>query len=69
MKLSSIDDFTTDSAEIELTLARGVRPAEVIPQLYAYTDCSVSISSNINVIDDRRPVELSVTEILSTRTR
>ena len=69
VKLSSIDDFTTDSAEIELTLARGVRPAEVIPQLYAYTDCSVSISSNINVIDNRKPVELSVTEILRTLTQ
>ena len=33
-------------------------------QLYAYTDCSLSISSNINVIDDRKPVMLTVTEIL-----
>ena len=64
VKLASIDDFTTDSVEIELTLARGIRPAEVIPQLYAYTDCSLSISSNINVIDDRKPVMLTVTEIL-----
>ncbi len=52
VKLASIDDFTTDRVEIELTLARGVRPAEVIPQLYAYTDCSVTISSYINVLSD-----------------
>jgi len=64
VKLASIDDFTTDRAEIELTLARGVRPVEVIPQLYAYTDCSVSVSSNINVIRDRRPVTMTVTEVL-----
>ncbi len=68
VKLASIDDFTTDHAEIELTLARGVRPKEVIPQLYAYTDCSVSVSSNINVIDDRKPVQLTVTEILRALT-
>ena len=64
VKLASIDDFTTDHAEIELTLARGVRPVEVIPQLYAYTDCSVTISSNINVIRDRKPVSMTVSEIL-----
>ena len=64
VKLASIDDFTTESAEIELTLARGVRPVEVIPQLYAYTDCSVTISSNVNVIRDRKPVSMTVSEIL-----
>jgi len=69
LKIASIDDFTTDSVEIELTLARGMRPADVIPQLYAYTDCSVSVSSNINVIDERKPVDLSVTEILRVLTR
>ncbi len=69
VKLASIDDFTTDKVEIELTLARGVRPAEVIPQLYAYTDCSVSISSNITVIDGRRPVVMTVSEILKALTQ
>jgi topoisomerase-4 subunit A len=64
VKLASIDDFTTDRAEIELTLARGVRPVEVIPQLYAYTGCSVAVSSNITVIRDRKPVSMTVSEIL-----
>jgi topoisomerase-4 subunit A len=63
VKISSIDDFTTDSVEIELTLARGSDAKEVIPQLYAYTDCSVSVSSNLIVIDDRKPVQLKVSEI------
>lgn len=63
VKISSIDDFTTDTVEIELTLARGSDAKEVIPQLYAYTDCSVSVSSNLIVIDDRKPVQLRVTEI------
>ncbi len=63
VKISSIDDFTTDSVEIELTIARGSDAKEVIPQLYAYTDCSVSVSSNLVVIEDRRPVELRVSDI------
>jgi len=63
VKISSIDDFTTDKVEIELSIARGSDAKEVIPQLYAYTDCSVSVSSNLIVIDDRKPVQLTVPEI------
>ncbi len=63
VKISSIDDFTTDQVEIELTIARGSDAKEVIPQLYAYTDCSLSVSSNLIVIDDRKPVERSVSQI------
>ena len=39
VKIASINDFTTESVEIELTLSRGVYAEEVSPQLYAYTDC------------------------------
>ena len=69
VKIASIDDFTTDRVEIELTLARGVTAKELIPQLYAYTDCSVSISSNLTVIRDRRPEQLTVTEVISWLTQ
>jgi len=68
IKVASIDDYTTESVEIELTLPRGVTSEEVIPQLYAYTDCSVSVSSNLNVVRDRRPVQLTVTEVLEALT-
>jgi len=64
VKIASIDDFTTDRVEIQLTLARGVEADEVIPQLYAYTDCSVSVSSNITVVRDRKPVQLTVSEVI-----
>ena len=63
VKISSIDDFTTDKVEIDLSIARGSDAKEVVPQLYAYTDCSVSVSSNLVVIRDRKPVQMSVTEI------
>jgi topoisomerase-4 subunit A len=64
VKIASISDYTTERVEIELALARGVTPKEVIPQLYAYTDCSVSVSPNVTVIQDRKPLQLSVTQIL-----
>ena len=51
LKVSSINDFTSEDVEIELTLPRGVYAEEVVQQLYAYTDCEVSVSSNIITID------------------
>jgi topoisomerase IV subunit A len=50
--------------EIELELSRGVYADEVIPQLYAYTDCEVSLTANMVIIKDRRPVEMGVSEVL-----
>ena len=64
VKIATIHDYTTDKAEIELVLSRGATADEVIPQLYAYTGCSVSVTSNIILIRDRRPVQLSVAEVL-----
>jgi len=68
VKVTGIQDYTTDRVEIELTLARGVYAEEVIPQLYAYTDCEVSLSSNIVLIDGRQPIETSVPELLAKLT-
>ncbi|MDA3961965.1 MAG: DNA topoisomerase IV subunit A, partial [Planctomycetota bacterium] len=64
VKIAGISDFTTDHVEIEVTLPRGVYADEVVPQLYAYTDCEIQANSNITVIRDGRPAELTVTEIL-----
>ncbi len=64
VKVASINDFTTDHVEIEVQLPRGVYADEVIPQLYAYTECEVSITSNMVFIKDRHPVEMSVNEVL-----
>ncbi|NRA40013.1 MAG: DNA topoisomerase IV subunit A [Planctomycetes bacterium] len=69
VKISGISDFTTDTVEIELNLARGIYADEVIPQLYAYTDCEVSISSNIVLIREKRPIVLTVGELLRDLTK
>jgi len=68
VKVASINDFTTDKVEIELTLSRGVAAKEVVPQLYAYTDCSVSVSSNVTVINERRPVQLTISDVIKALT-
>jgi topoisomerase-4 subunit A len=64
VKIAGINDFTTDAVEIEIELPRGVYADEVIPQLYAHTDCEVSLTSNMVMIKDRRPVEMGVSEVL-----
>jgi topoisomerase-4 subunit A len=69
VQIAGIDDFTTEAVEIELSLPRGVHAPDVIPQLYAYTDCSVSVSANPTVIHGRKPVMMGVREVLEELTR
>ena len=64
VSISSIKDFTTDEVEIELVTSRGVSSEEVLPQLYVFTDCEISISSNIVAIKNDRPVEITVSQYL-----
>jgi topoisomerase-4 subunit A len=68
VQVASIQDYTTDHVEIELSLARGARADEVIGQLYAHTDCQAQVFSNIVVIHERRPREMSVSEVLRAQT-
>ncbi len=68
IKLASINDYTAEQVEIELKLPRGIYAREVIPQLYAYTSCEVSITSNIVVISENMPVELTVSEVVRRST-
>ena len=68
VSVSTISDFTTDKVEIELHLSRGSSAEAVIDQLYAHTDCEVSINSNIVVIRNDRPVEVTVSEYLKEST-
>jgi topoisomerase-4 subunit A len=64
VKVTAIQDFTASEVEIELKLARGVYAEEVVDSLYAFTDCEVSISCNLLVIDGDRPRIMTVTEVL-----
>ena len=64
IRISSVDDFTTDHVEIRITPTRGYTPEQTLQGLYMYTDCSISISSRIVVICDRKPVQMSVSQVL-----
>lgn len=64
IKIESIDDYTSEKVEIEIKLARGHYAEDVEKALYAYTECEVSLSSQIVVIKDDLPWETDVHEIL-----
>jgi len=69
LKIGGIQDYTTDHVEIQIDLPRGVTAEETIPQLYAYTDCEVSLSPALTVIRNRHPADLTVTEVLTYCTK
>ena len=64
IKISSIDDFTTDHCQIEIKLPRGVYAKDVEKALYAFTDCEKSIACQMLVIKDNMPVAMTATEII-----
>lgn len=68
IKIASVSDFTTDEVEIEVTPVRGYDPKKLITALYAYTDCSVSVSPNLIVIMNNRPVQMTVTQVITRNT-
>lgn len=64
IKISSIQDYTTDTVAIEITLARNTYTQDVIDTLYAFTDCEQSISVNLLVIRDGQPVQMTVSQVI-----
>ena len=68
LKISSINDYTAENVEVEITLPRGVYAEETVKLLHAYTDCEVSLTSNLIVIKENRPVIMTVSDILRHNT-
>ena len=68
LKVKSINDFTSETAEIEIKCPSGVEAEKMEDALYAFTDCEVTIASRIIVIKNNRPVELTVSEVLRENT-
>ena len=64
IKISSVDNFTTNKCCIEIKLPRGVYSKDVIDALYAHTDCEKSISCQMLVIKDNMPVAMTATEVI-----
>ncbi len=68
IKIKSISDFTSETAEIEVRAPAGANAEQLVDALYAFTDCEVSISSRIIVIRNNRPAEMTVSEVLHANT-
>ncbi len=64
IKISSVEDFTTDHCNIEIKLPRGVYAKDVEKTLYAYTACEKSIACQMLVIKDNMPTVMTATEII-----
>lgn len=64
IKIDSINDYTASEVEIEIKLPRGQYAKEVIKGLYAYTDCEVTVNSQIIAIRDDLPWQGTVNEVL-----
>ena len=64
LKIAGISDFTAENVEIEVRLARGVHTSDTVDALYAFTECENSISVNLMVIKDGKPVQMSVSDVI-----
>ncbi|MEO6131945.1 MAG: DNA gyrase/topoisomerase IV subunit A [Saprospiraceae bacterium] len=68
IKVKKLSDNTAAEVEIMIELQPGISPDQTIDALYAFTNCEVSISPNACVINDIKPVFLSVDEMLRLST-
>lgn len=64
IKIKSVDDNTSENAEIIVHLQPGTSSDKAIDALYAFSDCEVSISPNCCVIKDKKPQFLGVSDVL-----
>ncbi len=64
IKIESINDYTSRHVEIEIKLPRGQYAEELIDALYGFTECEMSLTSQVIVIKDGYPWETDVHEIL-----
>jgi topoisomerase-4 subunit A len=64
IKIDAINDYTAKDVEIEIKLPRGQYAEEMLDALYGFTECEVSLTSQVIVIKDGQPWETDVHEIL-----
>ncbi|CAN5394787.1 DNA gyrase/topoisomerase IV subunit A [soil metagenome] len=68
IKVAKVEDNTAENVEILLHLPPGTDSDALVPALYAFTDCEVSLSPNACVIVDEKPRFLGVHELLKLST-
>lgn len=65
IKIDAIFDYTSEEVEIAISLPRNVYAKDIIDKLYAFTECEVSLSSQILVIQDGMPREITLTDAVA----
>jgi len=68
IKIKHVDDDTAAAAEIVITLPANVSADETIDALYVFTECGISIAPNANVVYNKKPLFIGVSEILKRNT-
>ena len=69
LHIASINDFTADTANIEINLQRNTYTKDMVDALYAYTKCENKISVNPIVIVDDLPKVMPITEMVRFHAR
>ena len=64
IKVRKVDDFTAEEARIEVQLAPGSSSDKTIDALYAFTDCEINISPNCCVVQDKKPIFTTISDLL-----
>jgi topoisomerase-4 subunit A len=64
IKIDAINDYTSEKVEIEIKLPRGQYAQDLLDSLYAYTECEMTLHSQVVVIKDDYPWETDVDAIL-----
>ena len=67
--VKSIQDATADKVEILITLIPGSDPEKAVAGLYAFTKCECKVTTHMVVIENNRPCERTVSEILRANVR
>jgi len=68
IKIRSISDFTAANVEIVITLSPGEDQEKAIAALYHFSQCEMTIHSNLVVIRGDRPVQMDVDQVIRTNT-
>jgi len=68
IKILSINDYTAEEVEIEIKLPRNIYAKDTIKALYAFTDCEMSLNTNLTLIRGNMPETTTVSEVLRFNT-
>ncbi len=69
IKVKKVEDNTAENVEILIHLQPGISTDKTIDELYAFTNCEMSISPNACIIEDNTPKFIGVGEILKRSTQ